>query len=164
MQTNPNWRAFFIVTDPNPFDLRLQEILKQYDDPRLIYHHVDLAFRPVVRTVTVTVLCYTFSCFSCTSCVDVCMRILTVVCLFCFHFKNEQFTTVDAGYTTTDYVLDQLRKRKECKWLSATNGDNAYGSEVVDRILNAAPLQNSAEQADMLLLPMDSRNFADQGK
>ena len=60
-------------------------------------------------------------------------------------------------------MLDWLRQRKECKWLSATNGDNAYGSEVVDRILNAAPLQNSAEQADMLLLPMDSRNFADQG-
>ena len=73
---------------------------------------------------------------------------------------------MDAGYTTTDFVMDQLRHRKECKWLSATNGDNAYGSEVVDHILNAAPLQNFAEQvqADMLLLPMDSRNFADQGK
>ena len=76
-----------------------------------------------------------------------------------------QFTVVDAGYTTTDYVMDQLLQRKECKWLSATNGDNAYGSEVVDRILNAQPLQNSktGAQPDMLLLPMDSRNFADQG-
>ena len=86
--------------------------------------------------------------------------------MFCFFITClVQFTTVGGGYTTTDYVLDQLLlQRKECKWLSATNGDNAYGSEVVDRILNAAPLQNSAEQADMLLLPMDTRNVADQGE
>ena len=70
---------------------------------------------------------------------------------------------VDAGYTTTDYVLNKLLQRSECKWVSATNGDNAYGSEVVERILDAPHLQNSAAQPDMLLLPMDSRNFADQG-
>ena len=71
---------------------------------------------------------------------------------------------VDAGYTTTDYVIDQLLQKKECKWISASNGDNAYGTEVVDRILNANMLQNSNKQPDMLLLPMDSRNFADQGE
>ena len=70
---------------------------------------------------------------------------------------------VDAGYTTTDFVLEQLMRRDECKWLSATNGDNAYGSEIVQRILHAPPLQGSLKQPDMLLLPMDSRNFADQG-
>ncbi len=70
---------------------------------------------------------------------------------------------MDAGYTTTDYVLDQLKLHKECKWISATNGDNAYGSEVVDRILHAQLLQNKNVQPDMLLLPMDSRNMVDQG-
>jgi hypothetical protein len=70
---------------------------------------------------------------------------------------------VDAGYTTTDHVMEQLLDRKECKWLSATNGDNAYGSEVVHRILHAPHQQTAESQADMLLLPMDSRNFADQG-
>jgi hypothetical protein len=74
-----------------------------------------------------------------------------------------QFTVVDAGYTTTDYVLNALLARKECKWVSATNGDNAYGSEVVERILSASHAPGSAKQPDMLLLPMDSRNFADQG-
>ena len=58
---------------------------------------------------------------------------------------------------------NKLLQRRECKWVSATNGDNAYGSEVVERILDAPHLQNSAAQPDMLLLPMDSRNFADQG-
>jgi hypothetical protein len=74
-----------------------------------------------------------------------------------------QFTKVDAGYTTTDYVLGKLLRSPECRWVSATNGDNAYGSQVVDRILTAAPLGGGLQQPDMLLLPMDSRNFANQG-
>ena len=120
MQTNPNWRAYFIITDPSPFERRLQEILSTYNDPRLMYHNVDMTYRPT-------------------------------------------FTVVDAGYTTTDHVIKQLLEQRECKWITATNGDNAYGSEVVDRILNAQLMQNSNEQPEMLLLPMDSRNFADQG-
>ncbi len=71
---------------------------------------------------------------------------------------------VDAGYTTTDYVLNKLLQRSECKWVSATNGDNAYGSEVVERILGAPHLQNSATQPDMLLLPMDSAKYAELGQ
>jgi hypothetical protein len=59
--------------------------------------------------------------------------------------------------------MDQLLQRTECKLLSATNGDNAYGSEVVEKLLHAPNMQNSKVQADMLLLPMDSRNLADQG-
>ena len=120
MQTNPNWKAFFIITDPSPFERRLFEILSVYNDPRLVYHHVDMAYRPT-------------------------------------------FTVVDAGYTTTDHVIKQLLNSNECKWISATISDNAYGAEVVNRIMNAQPMQNSNEQPDMLLLPMDSRNFADQG-
>ena len=59
---------------------------------------------------------------------------------------------------------NKLLQRSECKWVSATNGDNAYGSEVVERILGAPHLQNSAAQPDMLLLPMDSAKYAELGQ
>lgn len=36
-QTNPLWVAYFFVTDINPFDERLHEILSKYQDPRLVY-------------------------------------------------------------------------------------------------------------------------------
>jgi len=36
-QTNPLWVAYFFVTDTNPFDDRLLEILDKYQDPRLVY-------------------------------------------------------------------------------------------------------------------------------
>lgn len=48
MQTNPNWQAYFIITDPSPFEKRLEEILLSFNDPRLVYFDVDLAHRPVV--------------------------------------------------------------------------------------------------------------------
>ncbi|KAJ1427324.1 hypothetical protein B484DRAFT_397249, partial [Ochromonadaceae sp. CCMP2298] len=72
----------------------------------------------------------------------------------------------------------------ECRWISDTNGDNGYGSELVDRVINAPNLallhsdsgdsrgnsgsgssntgSSGRRQADMLLVPMDSRNFADK--
>jgi hypothetical protein len=51
MQTNPNWLAFFIITDPSPFDDRLLEILHGYNDSRLIFVDVDMKYRPVVSIV-----------------------------------------------------------------------------------------------------------------
>ena len=57
-----------------------------------------------------------------------------------------------------------MKHNTQCKWISFTNGDNAYGSEVVDRILNSRTQPFSKKQADMLLAPLDSRNYADQGK
>lgn len=60
--------------------------------------------------------------------------------------------------------MSKLLLHTECKWVTATNGDNAYGSRVVDRILHAAPQPGSTTQPDMVLLPMDSRNFANHGK
>ncbi|KAJ1436164.1 hypothetical protein B484DRAFT_259982 [Ochromonadaceae sp. CCMP2298] len=137
-QTNSNWLAFFFVTDPSPFDRRLARILHRYADPRLVPLDVEMKFRPV-------------------------------------------FTKIDGGYTTTDHVLRQILGKPECRWISATNGDNAYGSELVDRVINAPNLAllhsdsggrgnigissntgSGKRQADMLLVPMDSRNFADQ--
>lgn len=72
-----------------------------------------------------------------------------------------QFTKVDAGYTSTDYVMNMLKSQRECKYLSVTNADNVYGSEIVERVLHwpsTLPIE-----PDMLLAPLDSRNFAEHG-
>ena len=74
-----------------------------------------------------------------------------------------QFTKADAGYTATDYVLREVKAQGDCKWLSVTNADNAYGSEVVQRVLHVATDPETLRQPEMLLLPLDSRNFAEQG-
>ena len=62
MQTNPNWLAFFIITDPSPFEKRLSHLLKGYNDPRLIYHDVPLSHRPVVREIVILFLFYVRLC------------------------------------------------------------------------------------------------------
>ena len=76
------------------------------------------------------------------------------------------FTALHAGYQATDFVLRLvLRERPECRWVSATNGDNVYGSDVVSRILTTPAVDPAdGRVAQMLLAPIDSRNFAEQGK
>ena len=72
-----------------------------------------------------------------------------------------KFTVLDAGYTATDYAIKILMHEKGCDWISATNADNIYGSEVIQNIRQEAqsPSQGPAE---MILTPLDSRNIADQ--
>ena len=77
-------------------------------------------------------------------------------------FFFSQFTKVDAGYTSTDYVMSMLKSQAECKYLSITNADNVYGSEVVERVLHWTPSPGQLPP-DMLLAPLDSRNFAEHG-
>jgi hypothetical protein len=92
---------------------------------------------------------------------------LTVILLSQSHAlysPRNQFTTADAGYTTTDYVLKQLLGRRDCKWLTTTNADNAYGSDVIHRVRHASTDLIPGKNPDMLLLPIDSRNWAEQGK
>jgi hypothetical protein len=60
--------------------------------------------------------------------------------------------------------MSKLVDRKECRWLSATNADNVYGSAVVDRVLNISPLPISKQLPDLALNPIDSRNFMWAGK
>ena len=69
----------------------------------------------------------------------------------------------DAGYTATDQALRQVQTLDQCKWLSITNGDNAYGSDVFDLILRTKPLHETQKVPDVVLSPLDSRNYADQG-
>lgn len=84
-----------------------------------------------------------------------------------------QFTKEDAGYTATDAALRTILGRADCQWLSATNADNIYGSEIVERVRRAgtgavgcnndATLHaTSGPPPDMILIPIDSRNFMDQ--
>ncbi len=49
-QSNPNWEAYFFVTDDQPFDAELQEILKTFGDIRLKFLDVGKKFRPAVST------------------------------------------------------------------------------------------------------------------
>eukprot|EP01034_Spumella_vulgaris_P023118 gene23118-29311_t len=74
------------------------------------------------------------------------------------------FTKTDAGYTTTDHVLRTvLHDYPQCRWVSATNGDNAYGSGVVDIVMSSAAVNPvDALPVNMVLAPLDSRNFAEQ--
>ena len=77
---------------------------------------------------------------------------------------HSKFTMLDAGYTATDYILQQVLENAQCKWVSVTNADNVYGSEIVDRVLRVGPQPISKRLPDMVLNPLDSRNFQNQGE
>jgi hypothetical protein len=66
---------------------------------------------------------------------------------------------VDAGYPASDEALRQVTAMPQCAWVSVTNGDNAYGSEVVQSVLQL----RGEQKKDLVLMPMDSRNFANEG-
>lgn len=67
---------------------------------------------------------------------------------------------MDAAYPASDEALRLvMQQQPQCARLSVTNGDNAYGSEVVASILSP-----TMPKADLILLPLDTRNFAAEGK
>jgi len=120
-QSDPNWEAAFFVTDTRPFDDRLEEILKTFNDPRLIMIKVPPEYRP-------------------------------------------EYTTLDAGYIATDWTIHKYlyHPKNRCQWFSTTNADNLYGSNVVHSIKNHRQLvRPSEENPEMLLIPVDSRNFGE---
>ena len=63
-------------------------------------------------------------------------------------------------------------RRNDCRWLSATNADNVYGSEVVERVRNVVknPDRNKEKHSffqavpDLVIAPLDSRNWAEIGE
>eukprot|EP01032_Pedospumella_encystans_P025439 gene25439-28752_t len=114
-QTSPSWEAYFFVTDDQPFDAELQEILSSHRDNRLHFLDIDKKFRP-------------------------------------------KYHPVDAAYPASDEALRLIMQKPQCTRLSVTNGDNAYGSEVVANILSP-----TATKADLILLPLDTRYFAAEG-
>ncbi len=52
-QSDPNWGAFFFITDDKPFEKRLNEILGKFSDPRIEYVDVPMIFRPKVSDVII---------------------------------------------------------------------------------------------------------------
>jgi hypothetical protein len=67
--------------------------------------------------------------------------------------------------------LKQLLLREDCRWLSATNADNIYGTNIVESVRSVLTNKPREHQdgliswpPDMVLTPLDSRNFAEQGK
>mmetsp|Transcript_15846 Transcript_15846/g.26646 ORF Transcript_15846/g.26646 Transcript_15846/m.26646 type:complete len:344 (-) Transcript_15846:126-1157(-) len=116
-QSNPNWEAYFFLTDNQPFEDELEDILGEADDPRFSYLHVDPSFRP-------------------------------------------KYDPADAGYTATDEALRQIVGKPQCRWLSVTNGDNAYGSSVINSVLTMKPQSTTGQIPHMYMTPIDSRNFA----
>lgn len=57
----------------------------------------------------------------------------------CFLCCFVQFTVIDAGYTATDYALTILFNKPECRYISVSNADNAYGSHIVETVLKGEP-------------------------
>lgn len=164
-QTDPNWRAYLFLTDDKPFVERLKSIVEHFRDQRVVYFDVNKEHRPVVSTTQLLLCVWTTD-------APVLLTFAAHVMSHSFLFFTHetfiallQFTKVDGGYTATDYVLRQVREDKACRWLSVTNGDNAYGSEVVQRVLQYTGMQEGHHQAvpQMLLAPLDSRNFGALG-
>jgi hypothetical protein len=73
------------------------------------------------------------------------------------------YDPLNAGYPATDAVLRVvLAESPECAWISVTASDNAYGSDVVERVLaagNPDPTTKKQKTADMIISPLDSRRF-----
>mmetsp|Transcript_32558 Transcript_32558/g.71644 ORF Transcript_32558/g.71644 Transcript_32558/m.71644 type:complete len:601 (-) Transcript_32558:577-2379(-) len=113
-QRNPNWEAFFFVTDDQPFLEELQATIRDAQDVRFRYLDIEERYRP-------------------------------------------KYTARDAGYTATDQALRQVQHLPQCYWLSITNADNVYGSEVFNNVL----LHGKGTHANAYIAPMDSRNFAE---
>lgn len=124
--------AYFFLTDDHVFANRLIYLLSRYEDHRLVYTSVPVKKRPAVSNAVRRVCWYEKSC--------------------------AQFNRFDAGYTATDHVLAAAKKEAKCSWITVTNADNAYGSDIVRSIR-----QSNANTTDMLLLPTNSRNFVFSG-
>jgi hypothetical protein len=99
--------------------------------------------------------------------------------LFCAGLQDSFSTVTSLFAGTLDHALWKGLSIKSCKWLSFSKSDNLYGLEVVNRVLAATlPLAAAISsgvavavgssvkslQPDMVLVPTDSKFFADQGR
>ena len=94
--------------------------------------------------------------------------LLTLLYLFMFFFQH-YFNVKGEGDTNNfeavNVVLNTVLHHSDCRWISLTTANNAYGSEVVQRVLKSAPfpVSKNKRQADLLLAPMDSKYYGKQG-
>ena len=65
-------------------------------------------------------------------------------------------------------ALSYIRQQTHCQWISITNSDNIYGSQVIEQVLSTTLSNNlnhrtvgttASTGVDMLLMPVDSRSF-----
>lgn len=148
-QSNPNWDAYFFVTDDQPFDEELKGILAERSDNRLKFLNIDAKFRLKVGDALLMSISVRFF-FSCPLHFSICSADFWLF---------SQYHPADAAYPASDEAMRIIAQKPECVRLTVTNADNAYGSDVVESILSP-----TTPKADLILLPMDSRNFANEGE
>jgi hypothetical protein len=65
-----------------------------------------------------------------------------------------------------------MADRKDCRWITTTNADNIYGSEIIERVRSVKKSSTHdhlkkhphyKKSPDMLIVPFDSRNFPEIG-
>ena len=139
-QSNPNWLAMIYRIDNLPTHGEITSLIRSFNDSRLEYKQFAREGGLKVRSLKIII----------------CDAVINYEQRFCF--LHTQYTSSDAGYTVTDKFLLRALQRPECQWISVTTSDNAYGSEVVQRVM--------AYQGDasMLAVPLDSKRYFDQGK
>ena len=157
-QNNSAWEAYFIVTDDQPFDAELRATLSAYGDARLHFLDIVKEFRPKVDYKSIALCSYAyFLCYTILLLLYLILYYTTIVLLL----QLLQYNPIDAGYPASDEAMRIVAKLPQCAWISVTNGDNAYGSAVVDKVLSLiAEVKPSPE---LVLMPMDSRNFDNLG-
>jgi hypothetical protein len=52
---------------------------------------------------------------------------------------------------------------KSCKWISVTNADNVYGSDVIHEVLRSSFVSIEEKRPDLIIAPLDSRNLIHGG-
>lgn len=50
-QSDPNWEAYFVISDEQPFEKELQNILRRHGDARLTFLNIDKKYRPKVSQI-----------------------------------------------------------------------------------------------------------------
>lgn len=57
-QVDPRWRAFFFITDSQPFSTKLKKILASYNDSRVSFLHINRKYRIPVSHPLHCTACY----------------------------------------------------------------------------------------------------------
>ena len=53
---------------------------------------------------------------------------------------------------------------KSCKWISVTNADNVYGSDVIHEVLRSSFVSIEEKRPDLIIAPLDSSSIAESGE
>jgi hypothetical protein len=140
-QSNPHWKAFYYLTERSAFSKRLRTLLAGYQDARLELVGTDYTPRSRV-SVLIFVLEFGHD-----------LLLIFAYCHYCQGGGEGEMLQAALSAALAD---------AECRWISVSTAATAYGSEVVDRAL--LPMPGGTTPADILLAPLDSKHFAQQGE